>query len=132
MKKKLTGLSGFSLLTIALVLLVASNINAQERERREKTRKKVVHRKEVVVKHKVEYRDIVVKKRHYFYREGYFYDKRPEGYVKVEAPIGASIIVLPRGYKIVRLHKRRYYVFGGIYYRYYPKSKAYVVVKAPL
>lgn len=132
MKKKLTGLCGFSLLAVALVLLIASNINAQERERREKTRKKVVHRKEVVVRHKVEYRDIIVKKRHYFYREGYFYDRRPEGYVKVEAPIGASITVLPVGYKAIKVHRIRYYVFGGIYYKYYPKRKVYVVVRAPL
>ena len=127
MKKKLFGFGSFSLIAAILVLILAVNVNAQER-----SRKRVVHKKEVVVKHNVEYRDIVVKKRHYFYREGYFYDKRPEGYVKVEAPIGAEITLLPRGYKVVRVHRVRYYLFGGIYYKFLPHRKVYVVVKAPL
>jgi Family of unknown function (DUF6515) len=132
MKKKSMGLSGFSIIAVALIIILATNINAQERERKEKRRKKAVTKKEVLVKRQNEYRDVVVKDRHYFYREGYFYDRRPEGYVKIKAPIGAEITLLPTGYKVVRVHRVRYYLFGGIYYKFYPKRKVYVVVNAPL
>ena len=132
MKQKAIGMSGFSLLAIVLIVILATNINAQEKERRERGGKKVVTKKEVVVKRHNEYREVVVKDRHYFYREGYFYDRRPQGYVKIEAPIGAEITLLPAGYKVVRVHRVRYYLFGGIYYKFYPKRKVYVVVNAPL
>jgi hypothetical protein len=132
MKQKAIGMSGFSLLTIVLIVILAININAQEKERRERGRKKVVTKKEVVIGRHIGYREVVVKDRHYFYRGGYFYDKRPEGYVKIEAPIGAEIALLPAGYKVIRVHRVRYYLFGGIYYKFYPKRKVYVVVNAPL
>ena len=132
MKRKYIGLSGFSILTAALIIILATNINAQERERKEKRGKKVVTKKEVVVERHNGYRDVVVKDRHYFYREGYFYDRRPEGYVKIDAPIGAEITLLPAGYKVLRVHRVRYYLFGGIYYKFLPRRKVYVVVRAPL
>ncbi len=113
----------------AFLFMLPSNTNAQDREVH---RERVKDRRERVVKRNIEYKDIVVEKRHYFYREGYFYDRGPKGYVKVVAPIGARITLLPHGYKIVRIHRLRYYLFGGVYYRFYPREKVYVVVKAPL
>ncbi len=133
MKKRLDAVSGFSLIVFILLLAISANINAQERDRKERAKRHEKTKKEVVVKrNNDEYRDVAVKDRHYFYREGYFYDKRPEGYVRIEAPIGASITILPAGYKIVRVRKIRYYLFGGIYYKYLPRKKMYAVVKAPL
>jgi hypothetical protein len=84
----------------------------------------------VIVRHD-EYRDIVVKDRHYFYRGGAFYDRGPNGYFVVTPPIGASIDVLPGGYRVVRHNRIKYYVYGGIYYRFMPHDHAYVVVSAP-
>jgi Family of unknown function (DUF6515) len=118
MKKKWLSIISISFFTAVLFLALPVNVNAQHKVR-----------KEVVVKKEDSYREVVVKDKHYFYRDGYYYDKRPTGYVKVVAPIGARITILPHGYKVVRMHKIRYYVFGGIYYRYYPREKVYVVVK---
>ncbi len=136
-------------LAAAVMFLMTANINAQER----KHNKKRVVKKEVIVKHPVRhkeivrhpvkhrevvvrktenYREVIVKNRHYFYRDGYFYNRGHEGYVKVVAPLGARISMLPHGYKIVRVHRKRYYLFGGIYYRFIPRERVYVVVKTPL
>jgi Family of unknown function (DUF6515) len=132
MKKKAIDVSRFSIIAVALIIILATNINAQQRERKERGRKKVLTKKEVVVERHNGYREVVVKDRHYFYREGYFYDRRPEGYVKIVAPIGAEIALLPAGYKVLRVHRVRYYLFGGIYYKFLPRRKVYVVVQAPL
>ena len=113
----------------AVLLVLPSSASAQNRKYH---RERVKDRRERIVKRNVEYREVVVKKKHYFYCEGYFYDRGPKGYVKVVAPIGARIALLPHGYKIVRFHRIKYYVFGGVYYRFYPREKVYIVVKTPL
>ena len=125
MKKQLFRSAGLALL---MVFLFAFNANtyAQHRDRRENARAY----KRGVIEHN-EYRDIVVKDRHYFYRGGYFYDRRPEGYVKVVAPFGARISILPRGYEVIRVHRHKYFRFGGIFYQFLPREKVYVVVQAP-
>lgn len=127
MKNRASLISGFSLLIAALLITLSVNLNAQER-----VHKNVKVKKEVVVKHNNEYREIVVKDRHCFYRGGYFYDRGSNGYVKITAPMGARINILPRGYKVVRVHRLRYYLFGDVYYRFLPREKVYVVVEAPL
>jgi Ni/Co efflux regulator RcnB len=88
-------------------------------------------RKERVVVRHDDYREVVVKDRHYFYRGGAFYDRGPGGYVVVTAPIGARITVLPGGYRVIRHHRVRYYFFGGIYYKFVPSEHVYMVVSAP-
>jgi Family of unknown function (DUF6515) len=118
MKRRLSFFAGLTNIILIMIFAFTGTISAQK--------------KVVVVKHGHEYKEIVVKERHYFYKDGFFYDKHPEGYVKIVAPIGARITVLPSGYKIVRAHRIRYYVFGGIYYRYLPRERIYEVVKAPL
>ena len=129
MKKQINNLIAALLFLSALLLALPGSANAQSKEY---YGKRVKDRKEKIVKRNLEYREVIVKKRHYFYREGYFYDGGPKGYVKVIAPIGARITLLPHGYKIVRFHRIKYYSFGGVYYRFYPREKVYVVVKAPL
>jgi len=129
MKNKINNLITVTIFMAALLFILPSNTNAQEREYH---RGKVKDRRERIVKRNVEYKEVIVKKRHYFFREGYFYERGRKGYVKVVAPIGARITLLPHGYKIVRVHRVKYYVFGGVYYRFYPREKVYVVVKTPL
>jgi len=129
MKNRANNLIAWIFFLTAFLFMLPSNTNAQDREVH---RERVKDRRERIVKRNIEYKEVVVKKRHYFYREGYFYDRGSKGYVKVVAPIGARITLLPHGYKIVRVHRLRYYLFGGVYYRFYPREKVYVVVKAPL
>jgi hypothetical protein len=102
------------------------NIIAQDHDKKGHEK----HKKNEVVG-KDNFRDISVKDKHYFYREGSFYDKRDNDYSKVEAPIDARITELPHGYKTIRYHKAKYYSFGGIYYTFSPSEKVYVVVHAP-
>lgn len=120
--------------TIAIILFAFFiNINAQVNGHRHRdVNKNLKVKKEVVIKRDVAYKEIIVKDKHFFYRDGCFYDRRPEGYVKVIAPIGARVTFLPHGYKIVRFHQIRYFVFGGIYYQFLPRERLFVVVKAPL
>jgi Family of unknown function (DUF6515) len=117
--KKLFSVSCFSFIVVILMFVLTANINAQQ------------VKKEIIVKKNGNYKEIIVKNRHYFYREGYFYENGPKGYVKVVAPIDARITLLPMGYKVVRVHRVRYYLFDGVYYRYFPHEKVYVVVAAP-
>ena len=77
------------------------------------------------------YREVRYRNNHYYFHKGEFYERRSDGYVAVEAPVGIRITYLPRGYKLVRHRGLRFYLFGGIYYRYNPSAKFYFVVKAP-
>lgn len=133
MKTKTAKISSRLFIIAAILLSLTVNISAQNRKKDLREKKaKVKYRKEVTVKHDVMYKEILVKKKHYFYREGYFYDRRPEGYVKIVAPIGARIRLLPHGYKIVRVHRAKYYLYAGVYYRLIPRERVYVVVNTPL
>ena len=125
MNKKIFSVTSFSLIAVFLFAMAVST-SAQHRDDRQRDKEK----KKEVVRHD-DYRDVSVRDRHYFYREGYYYDKRPSGYVKVPAPIGARISVLPHGYRVVRIHKVKYYVFGGIYYKFFPRENVYEVIEVP-
>jgi len=78
-----------------------------------------------------DYREVRFDDRDYYFHHGEFYERRPEGYVVINAPIGLNITYLPQGYRVVRHRGIRFYFFGGIYYRYNPTSRFYFVVKAP-
>ncbi len=78
-----------------------------------------------------DYREVRYRDRHYFYHRGEFYERRPEGYVEIDAPVGVAVTYIPRGYKVIRHSGIRFYLFGGIYYRYNPTTKFYLVVRAP-
>jgi len=121
---------------LAVIIIIPSTGFAQDRghdksEHRGHRDKVVVKKEKVVVRHDDSYKEVVVKDRHVFYRGGAFYEKRPNGYVVVQAPVGARIDVLPGGYKIIRHNRLKYYLFGGIYYRFLPRERVYVVVSAP-
>ena len=88
-------------------------------------------RDKVVARHD-DYREVIVNDRHFFYRGGAFYERGANGYVVATAPIGARIDVLPGGYAVIRRHGIKYFSFGGIYYKFLPHERAYVVVSAPL
>jgi len=127
MKNNLFKLSGFSFIVAVLLLVLTVNINAQGHDQKGHGKQK----KNDVVR-KDNYRDVSVKDKHYYYREGYFYDKRADGYSKIDAPIDARITELPHGYKTMHYHKAKYYSFGGIYYKFSPSERVYVVVRAPM
>ena len=127
MKNKLFKLSGFSFIVAVLLLSLTVNINAQDHNQKGQEK----HKKNEVVG-KDNYKDVSVRDKHYYYREGSFYDKRDNGYSKIDAPIDARISVLPHGYKTIRSHKTKYYSFGGIYYKFSPSEKVYVVVHSPM
>ena len=131
MKKTVVRIGGICVITAALLLSLSSSIYAQTREQVHR-RDRIRDRKVVVVNRERDYREIVVERKHYFYRDGYFYDRRPEGFIKVVAPLGARITLLPHGYRIVHVRRVKYYFFGGIYYRFLPRERVFVVVKAPL
>ena len=67
----------------------------------------------------------------YFYRDGRFYEWRDRDYVVATPPIGLRISVLPQGCRVIYHRRLRYFLFGGIYYRFLPGVRMYVVVKAP-
>ena len=125
MKKQLFRLTSLALIMVFLFAFSA-NTFAQHRDRREHAR--LIKRS--FIEHDG-YCDVRVKGHHYFYRDGYFYDREPEGYVKVVAPFGARISILPRGYEVVRFHRHKYFRFGGIFYQFLPRERVYVVVQSP-
>lgn len=73
---------------------------------------------------------IIVGTQHLFFRNGAFYHKGPAGYVKVPAPEGAVIPVLPPGYGIKIVDNVKYYYFNGAYYVRVPNG--YMAVAPPL
>jgi len=130
MKTRTSKISWIILFAITVLLSMPMNSYAQDHDKHHDRDRDHGRHGKVIVRHD-EYRDIVVKDRHYFYRGGAFYDRGPNGYVVATAPIGASIDVLPGGYRVVRHNRIKYYVYGGIYYRFMPHDHAYVVVSAP-
>ncbi len=128
MNKRSWKLATFILMVFAVFSIDAVMITAQTRREVKEQR----HKERVALKEHSSYRQIIVNKRTYFYREGIFYEKRNKNYFVITAPAGARITVLPRGYNIVRIKRVRYYVFNGIYYRYIPREKAYEVIERPL
>jgi hypothetical protein len=147
MKDKSFKLSRIILLAVAVLLFVPKTNYAQEHgsDRNNHHDRQVKHnvnhhdrraldhgkRDRAVARHNDDYREVVVKDRHFFYRGGAFYERGPNGYVIATAPIGARIDVLPGGYTVIRHHGLRYFLFGGIYYKFLPHERAYVVVSAP-
>ena len=78
-----------------------------------------------------DYKRVYYRDRDYYYHRGEFYERRPSGYVIVTSPWGIEVPYLPRGYRVIRHRGIRFYLFGGIYYRFNPSAGVYFVVKAP-
>lgn len=53
----------------------------------------------------------------YYQKRGVWYVKRNNRFVRVKAPAGARVAVLPRNYKVVKRRGVTYYKRGGVYYR---------------
>lgn len=72
---------------------------------------------------------VVVKNRTYFYLDGIFYRSGLNGYIAVQAPLGAIVLSLPIGSHDIVVGGSKYYVYGGVYYRHAPSG--YEVVRKP-
>jgi len=59
-----------------------------------------------------------------------FTKKGPRGYVIVDAPVGASVEVIPSGYKVVVINGKTYYYHNDIYFA--KRGKKYSVVSDPV
>jgi len=143
MKNKLFKLSRILFMAGAVLFFLSMTNNAQDRghggdaHQDHAAKHDVVHhahrgKVRVAPRHDDAYRDVVVNNRHFFYRGGSFYERGPNGYVIATAPIGARIDVLPGGYRVIRRHGARFFLFGGIYYQFDPVTHVYIVVNAPL
>jgi hypothetical protein len=65
----------------------------------------------------------------FFYHLGEYYQRTNDGYVVVDAPIGARISVLPGGCSSMRVGRNLYFNCEGVYYE--PVAGGFVVVEAP-
>lgn len=68
---------------------------------------------------------ISINNERYHYDQGVYYTESKDGYTVVEAPIGATIKVLPNGYETVHETTNNYY-YGGTFYE--KSSDGYAVV----
>jgi len=66
----------------------------------------------------------------YFFFDGFFYRPYQNGYVVVDAPIGAIIAQLPRFSRLLHWHGQPYYAVGNTYYRPHHRG-GYAVVPDP-
>jgi hypothetical protein len=66
----------------------------------------------------------------YYYNEGVYYAPQGSGYVVVQAPVGATVTVLPSEYTLVVVASSTYYYYGGTFYTI--SSGTYTVVPAPV
>ncbi len=117
------------IIVVAMFMFVFTALTGAQTKREER-----IHRRaeRVVVKTPVRYNEVIVKDRHYYFRSGAFYERRANVYAVVPAPIGAKITILPAGYRIIHLHRKRFYFFAGVYYKYIPREKVFVVIEKPL
>ncbi|MDD5090166.1 MAG: DUF6515 family protein [Candidatus Wallbacteria bacterium] len=65
----------------------------------------------------------------YYYHEGTFYCRRPEGLIMVQAPQGAMINALPKGYTRVIVNGQNFYRYGNTWFAY--ADSRFLVVADP-
>lgn len=65
----------------------------------------------------------------FMYDQGVFYAPSGGGFTVVEAPVGAAIVMLPRGYSSVVSTNGTYYYFGGTFYM--QQDGNYLVIPPP-
>ncbi len=66
----------------------------------------------------------------YFFLDGIFYRKAPQGYIVAPAPIGAIVHEIPNQALPVPANGTQYYTLDGTYYQRVPEG--YVVVEKPV
>ena len=71
---------------------------------------------------------VSVNNHNYYYDQGVYYEPKSdgEGYVVVEAPVGAAVSSLPEGAEKVSVEGETYYYYGGTFYQ--KDGDKYVVV----
>lgn len=65
----------------------------------------------------------------FFFLDGIFYKKKPDGYVITPAPIGARVAQLPPAVVMVNMNGRNVYTYSGVYYQQVPNG--YMVIEQP-
>ncbi len=65
---------------------------------------------------------ISIENQHYHYDQGVYYVQSGSGYTVVEAPVGATIKVLPEGAETVKSETTNNYYYGGTYYDKVPEG----------
>ncbi|WP_193165578.1 DUF6515 family protein [Microbulbifer hainanensis] len=76
--------------------------------------------------------EVQVQGRTYYYAGGYFYRAVDDGYLRVEAPLGATVALLPSGSSGFTIGAERYFVAGnGIFFRYSVGNSQFTVVTPP-
>jgi hypothetical protein len=59
---------------------------------------------------------VSVESQQYQYDQGVYYQEHDNGYQVVEAPVGATVKMIPEGSEKVVVNEKTYYYFGGTYY----------------
>lgn len=77
----------------------------------------------------VGYQEVWVGRTKCFYHEGRFYRRTRRGFMRIDAPIGAIVSVLPHPHRAMVVGRVTYYSSGGTHYRRIPSG--YMVVAAP-
>ncbi len=62
---------------------------------------------------------VSINNQNYYYDEGVYYEPKDdgEGYVVVEAPVGATVSKLPKEAEKITVEGETFYYFGGTYYQ---------------
>lgn len=74
---------------------------------------------------------IMVKGVRYHFHDGFYYRPVRGGYRIVVAPIGATVVRLPKHHKVVSYRGNVYYHCRDAYYSWDQRRKVYVVVRSP-
>ena len=74
---------------------------------------------------------LVVSGVRYHYHDGYYYRPVRGGYRVVVAPVGATVVRLPKRHKVVHVRGGVYYHYRDAYYRWDARRKVYVVIRNP-
>ena len=53
----------------------------------------------------------------FYYSEGVYYKKKPRGYVLVKLRTEFQVVILPRGYRVIRDGHATFYNFNNLRYR---------------
>ena len=77
------------------------------------------------------YRELVYRKKRYYFHDGVWYRRITTGFIVILPPIGVAIPVLPPFYTVIWVGSIPYYYANGIYYVWYPAQQAYVVTSPP-
>ncbi len=83
-----------------------------------------IHKTKIV---NVHHPKVILHKNVKYYRsKGKWYVKKGNVYKIVKAPIGARMVTLPRGYRVVKIRGVKYFTYKGVYYK--RSGRKYIVV----